>query len=156
MSVESSLEISPVNDGSVHPLAALSHLAEFRFQLRSFLAFSESAAEALGITAQQYQLLQVVAQAAGEGDPLGIPGIPITQVAERMLLRHNSAVELIDRAERATLVSRATDPADQRRALIRITSRGRDVLAQLVGQHVSFLAHCGPGLIAALERVTAN
>ena len=39
----------------------LKSLAEFRFQMRKFLNFSEIASERLGIPAQQYQLMQVIA-----------------------------------------------------------------------------------------------
>ena len=127
---------------------ALPPLAEFRFQLRSFLSFSESAAEAEGITAQQYQLLQVIEESSAAGTP-------ITRIAERMLLRHNSAVELIDRAVRAKLVRRTTDPTDQRRALITLTPHGHSLLARLVSEHLAFLSRTGHTLIAALERVTS-
>ncbi len=73
----------------------LKSLAEFRFQMRKFLSFSESASERCGIPAQQYQLMQVIA-AIPEGQQASI-----TYLAERMILRHNSTVELVDRAERA-------------------------------------------------------
>ena len=129
--------------GVLHQLPAL---AEFRFQLRSFLAFSESAAEQHGITPQQYQLLQIVAQAAPQG-------APITHIAERLLLRHNSAVELIDRAELATLVKRTEDPADHRRTLVRLTPRGRGLLTRLLRHHIAFLQQSGPHLIGSLQSV---
>ena len=127
-------------------LAKLPALAEFRFQVRTFLAFSEATAERHGITAQQYQLLQVVGQAAPEG-------IPITHVAERLLLRHHSAVELIDRAEFAGLVQRTADAADHRRARIRITPRGRQVMAVLVPEHLAFVQQAGPALMQALGQL---
>ena len=75
----------------------LNRLAEFRYQLRKFLSFSETEAERFGIAAQQYQLMQVIgALPTGES-------ASITFLAERMILRHNSTVELVDRAERAGL-----------------------------------------------------
>ena len=76
----------------------LQSLAEFRYQMRKFLSFSEIASERCGIPAQQYQLMQVIA-AMPEGQQASI-----TYLAERMILRHNSAVELVDRAERAGVV----------------------------------------------------
>ena len=81
----------------------LSELAEFRYQLRKFLSFSENVSESRGIPAQQYQLLQVVAAV-----PVGQES-SISYIAERMMVRHNSAVELVDRAEKSGLVRRVSD-----------------------------------------------
>jgi DNA-binding MarR family transcriptional regulator len=128
------------------PLKQVHHLADFRFRLRTFLSFSEQAADAAGITAQHYQLLQILAL----DDPRGVA---ITEIAQRMLLRHNSAVELIDRAERARLVLRTPDQDDHRRALILLTPRGRTLLARLVTEHLAYLRQDGPALVQALERV---
>ena len=90
----------------------LRELAEFRYQLRRFLSFSEMASEAVGISAQQYQVLQVIATVP-EGRPASI-----SYLAERMMVRHNSAVELVDRTERAGLVRRVVDESDHRRSLV--------------------------------------
>src|ERR1700750_1061623 len=92
--------------------AKLADLAEFRYRLRRFMSFSEVASEAAGISAQQYQLLQVIASVPSE------VASSITYVAERMMLKHNSAVELIDRAERSGLVRRVADENDHRRSLL--------------------------------------
>src|SRR5215469_7501408 len=86
--------------------AKLAELAEFRYQLRRFVSFSEAACEAAGVSAQQYQLLQVVATVPQEKE------CSISYVAERMVVRHNTAVELVDRAEKAGLVQRITDESD--------------------------------------------
>ncbi len=102
------------------PLARLSDLAEFRFQLRTFLSFSESASEAVGIAAQQYQLMQVIASTPQGQQP------SISYLAERMILRHNSTVELVDRAERAGLVRRENDERDLRRSLVQLTPARND------------------------------
>jgi len=83
----------PTDKSEPAPLtrAQMRRLAEFRFQLRKFLHFSSLAADAAGIRAQQYQLLQCVWGMPEELDPT------IANVAARMLLKHNSAVELVDR-----------------------------------------------------------
>ena len=128
-------------------MARLKELAEFRFQLRQFLSFSEYASEAAGIAAQQYQLMQVI-EALPEGQKASI-----TYLAERMILRHNSTVELVDRAERAGLVRRESDSADLRRSLIELTVKGRGVLAALIQQHVAELDARGPKIIEALQLV---
>jgi DNA-binding MarR family transcriptional regulator len=127
--------------------AKLKELAEFRYQLRRFLSFSEMASEALGISAQQYQVLQVIS-AVPEGRPASI-----SYLAERMMVRHNSAVELVDRAERSGLVRRVTDERDHRRSLVEVTALGGDVLSQLVGQHLTELETAGPEMSRALRRL---
>jgi len=125
-------------------------LAEFRYQLRRFLSFSEEAAERAGISAQQYQLLQVVAAA-----PVGAQA-SISYVAERMVLRHNSAVELVGRAERSGLVRRQEDTSDHRRALISLTAEGEAMLEDLVARHWMELERQGPELMTAMERLLGD
>lgn len=123
----------------------LKSLAEFRFQMRKFLSFSEVASERSGIPAQQYQLMQVIA-AMPEGQQASI-----TYLAERMILRHNSTVELVDRAERAGLVQRASDPSDMRRSLVQLTPAGQAILYPLIAEHLNELAPRCERLIRALH-----
>jgi DNA-binding MarR family transcriptional regulator len=125
----------------------LKSLAEFRFQLRKFLSFSEVASERYGIGAQQYQLMQVIA-AMPEGQMA-----TITYLADRMILRHNSTVELVDRAERSGLVRRETDERDLRRSIIQLTAQGRQLLDRLVQEHLSELAPRADNLIEALRNL---
>jgi DNA-binding MarR family transcriptional regulator len=125
----------------------LKNLAEFRFQMRKFLSFSEMASERCGIPAQQYQLMQVIA-AIPDGQQSSI-----TYLAERMILRHNSTVELVDRAERAGLVRRESDPTDMRRSLVHLTPEGQKILEQLVAEHLSELAPRCDHLIEALREL---
>ncbi|MBX6358892.1 MarR family winged helix-turn-helix transcriptional regulator [Pseudacidobacterium ailaaui] len=122
-------------------------LAEFRFQLRRFLHFSHLAAENAGLRHQQYQLLQCVYGMPGELDPT------IANVAARMLLKHNSAVELVDRTIEQGLLRRCPDPTDHRRILLRVTSLGEKILASLADHHLQELEQTGPELIRALRRV---
>jgi DNA-binding MarR family transcriptional regulator len=123
----------------------LKSLAEFRFQMRKFLSFSEMASERCGIPAQQYQLMQVIAAIPEDQQA------SITYLAERMILRHNSTVELVDRAERAGLVQRESDPKDMRRSLVHLTPEGQKILERLVVEHVSELAPRCEHLIHALR-----
>src|SRR5579863_5539278 len=127
--------------------AQMRRLAEFRFQLRKFLHFSSLAAGAAGIRAQQYQLLQCVWGMPEELDPT------IANVAARMLLKHNSAVELVDRTIEQGLLRRCPDPTDHRRILLRMTPQGEKLLASLAAWHVRELEETGPELIRALRRV---
>jgi DNA-binding MarR family transcriptional regulator len=122
-------------------------LADFRFELRRFLHFSECAALAAGLQPQQHQLLLQVA-----GAPEATP-VTIAYAAARLGLKHNSVVELVDRSEREGLLARAEDAGDKRRAILRVTRKGRRVLERLSGDHARELNEMAPNLIEALERV---
>ena len=128
-------------------LAHLQRLAEFRFQLRRFLHFSNVAAEEAGLHNQQYQMLQCVG-----GMPDGLSPT-IANVATRMLLKHNSAVELVDRTIDQGLIRRTADPFDHRRILLRLTPQGERVLASLAEFHMRELEQSGPELVRALNQV---
>lgn len=128
----------------------LKELAEFRFQLRQFLSFSEISSERHGIQAQQYQLLQVIA-AAPQGQPASV-----SYLADRMVLRHNSTVELVDRAERAGLVRRHTDERDLRRSIIKLTPTGDQMLRMMVAEHVQELERLSDRIIHSLRAVSQN
>ncbi|MGA7525192.1 MAG: MarR family winged helix-turn-helix transcriptional regulator [Acidobacteriaceae bacterium] len=127
--------------------AQMRRLAEFRFQLRKFLHFSSLAAADAGIRAQQYQLLQCVWGMPEELDPT------IANVAARMLLKHNSAVELVDRTIEQGLLRRCPDPTDHRRILLRMTPLGEKLLGSLAAWHLRELEETGPELIRSLRRV---
>jgi DNA-binding MarR family transcriptional regulator len=125
----------------------LKSLAEFRYQMRKFLSFSEAAAERVGIAAQQYQLMQVIAAMPVE------QYASISYLADRMILKHNSMVELVDRAERAGLVKREHDERDLRRSLVKMTPEGEVVLHKLVAEHLAELVpRCEP-LIRSLREL---
>ena len=131
-------------------LDQLRRLAEFRYQLRRFLHFSQAAADEAGIPHQQYQLLQCV-----RGIPPGVEPT-IANVAARMFLRHNSAVELVDRAIRQNLLLREHDAADHRRILLRVTPRGEQLIASLASHHMRELRQSGPELVRALRLVLSG
>lgn len=122
-------------------------LADFRFELRRFLQFSEGAAMEAGLQPQQHQLLLQVAGAA-EGTP-----VTIAYAACRLGLKHNSTVELVDRLEREGLIERTADRDDKRRAILRLTRKGRHVLESLSGDHALELNELAPRLVRALRRV---
>src|SRR6202789_602659 len=126
------------------PPSEIRTLAEFRYQLRRFLSFSENATEQRGIAAQQYQLIQAIA-AVPEGQQASI-----SYLADRMVLRHNSTVELVDRGERAGLVRREPDENDLRRSLVRLTPQGERMLQELAVEHLKELAPRCDHLIRAL------
>src|SRR5215472_13109882 len=111
------------------PDPLLTTLADFRYELRRFLHFSESAAQNAGLHPQQHQLLLQVA-----GAPEGT-AVTIAYAAERLGLRHNSTVELVDRSVREGLLARRTDPEDKRRAILHVSAKGRQVLGRLTDDH---------------------
>jgi len=135
------------NGNGLAEIPRLKELSEFRFQLRQFLSFSEVSSERHGIQAQQYQLLQVVA-AAPPGQPASV-----SYLADRMVLRHNSTVELVDRAERAGLVRRHTDERDLRRSIIKLTPAGDQVLRSMVAEHIQELERLSERIIQSLRAV---
>src|SRR5579863_9830359 len=93
-------------------------LLDLRTALRHFERWSEQQAKAAGLTAAQHQLLLAV---RGHADTRGPT---IGEVADYLLLRHHSAVGLIDRADTAGLVTRIRDPDDHRVVRLRLTSKG--------------------------------
>ncbi len=104
-------------------------LAEFRYQIRRFLRFSEQAARDAGVTPQQHQLLLGVAGFTGRG------WATITELAEFLQERHNAVVELVDRASRRGLVSREAVARDHRFVRVELTARGRRILSKLAALH---------------------
>lgn len=121
-------------------------LAQFRYQLRVFLAFSETAAERQGLTSQQHQAL------------LGIKGFvdsgPATvgDVARFLLIRHHSAVELINRMEKGGLIKRAADPEDARRVHLRLTTKGEQKLQAISRINIGELRRAAsPAMIRLLK-----
>jgi DNA-binding MarR family transcriptional regulator len=122
-------------------------LADFRFELRRFLHFSESAAIAAGLQPQQHQLLLQVA-----GAPEGTD-VTIAYAAARLELKHNSTVELVDRSEREGLLTRTADSGDRRRAILRVTRKGRQVLGRLSSDHARELNELGPRLAKSLRLI---
>lgn len=122
-------------------------LADFRFELRRFLYFSECAAVAVGLHPQQHQLLLQVA-----GAPQGT-AVTIAYAAARLELKHNSTVELVDRSEREGLLMRTADSGDRRRAILRVTRKGRLLLGRLSSEHARELNERGPRLTKALQQI---
>ena len=115
-------------------------LAGFRYSLRKFLRFSEDAAGAVGLTGQHYQAMLVV-RACPEDRWL-----TIADLAQQLLIKHNSAVELVDRLVELDLLSRQPSRQDRRKVELSLTERGRNVLAKLAALHRAELQRIGPQL----------
>jgi DNA-binding MarR family transcriptional regulator len=122
-------------------------LAEFRYQIRRFLHFSEQVVKQAGLERGQYQLMLAI-----KGMP---PGVwpRIRELATRMQIRHHSAVELINRLEAGSFVHRTRAADDRREVLLALTPKGEKVLAELAIHHHDELRSAGPELVAALRRI---
>lgn len=122
-------------------------LAEFRYQIRRFLHFSEEAVTKAGLERGQYQLMLAI-----KGMPAGMRP-RIRDLADRMKIRHHSAVELVNRLETGGFVHRSRAQDDRREVLLALTPKGEKVLAELALHHHEELRSAGPELVAALRRI---
>ena len=122
-------------------------LAALRYTLRKFLRFSEDAARAAGLTPQQHQALLAIK---------GFPGrdrVTIGELAERLQLRHHSAVGLADRLVSARLAVRKADAMDRRQVILALTARGEAVLERLSAAHREQLRRVAPQMSVLLEQL---
>lgn len=119
-------------------------LLGFRTELRRFLHWSEEEARTAGLTPAQHQLLLAV---RGHPDPAGPT---IGELADYLVLRHHSVVELIDRAAKAGLVERVGDEADHRVVRLRLTRQGEQAIERLSRLHLEELRRLAP-LLGSLE-----
>lgn len=120
-------------------------LADFRHLLRRFLAFSEEQAEKLGLSAQQHQALLAI-------KGYGASPLSIGDLAQRLAIRHNSAVGLVNRLVGVGFVVRDYDPNDRRRAFLALTTKGERVLELLSTAHRDELRTIAPLLMPLLEQ----
>jgi DNA-binding MarR family transcriptional regulator len=120
-------------------------LAELRYRIRQFLRGSDDAAEAAGLEPQQYQMLLAI---RGISD-----AVNIGRLAERLALRHHSAVGLIDRLEAHGYVRRARSGRDQRQVSVVLLPRGRRVLEKVVHQRLHELRGSGRALVATIRAI---
>ena len=122
-------------------------LAELRYRIRRFLQEGDETAHDAGLEAQQYLLL------------LAIRGLPegqeatIRTLAERLLLRHHSTVELVDRLETRGYVKRVRGREDRRQVLVLLQARGEKLLERVVGQRLIELRSHGRALVGAISSV---
>lgn len=126
------------------PKAELDRLAEFRYQLRRFLRFSEELTRQHGLTSLQYQLLLQIA---------GFPGrdwATVGELAERLQAHAHGVVALVSRCEAAGLVERRASAVDRRRVEIHLTAAGRRRLSALAARHRDELAALGAAFAVPL------
>jgi len=120
-------------------------LAELRYRIRKFVGEGDAVARAAGLEPQQYLLL------------LAIRGLPdnveatIRALADRLALKHHSAVELIDRLESHGYVRRTRSRDDRRRVLVTLLPRGERLLEQVARDRIGELRASGTALVAAIS-----
>jgi len=120
-------------------------LAELRYRIRHFLREGDAKARAVGLEPQQYLML------------LAIRGLPegreatIQTLAERLALKHHSAVELVDRLEANGYVRRTRSRDDRRRVFVTLLPRGERLLEQVAQNRISELRTSGEALVGAIE-----
>ena len=124
---------------------AYAALAQFRLQVRTFLAFSETAAQRAGLTPQQHQALLAIKGFAGAD------AASIGDVARFLLIRHHTAVGLVDRISKLGLIKRVADPQDARRVLVKLTAKGEQKLQVLSRIHLQELRAASPALSRILR-----
>lgn len=120
-------------------------LAAFRYAVRQFQHFSEAAAEAVGLPPQQHQALLAI-----KGFP-GASSITISQLAERLQIRHHSAVGLIDRLVAQKYVVRTISDKDRRQVYVTLTDQGMEILEKLSAAHKEELRRMTPQLRELLD-----
>ena len=124
-------------------------LAAFRLALRRFVAFSEANARRAGVTPQQHQALLSI-----KGGYPGRQEISIGELADHLLLKNHSTVELVARLVKAGLVVREPSSQDRRRIVVRITPKGETLLRQLSATNLAELrasAHLMSGFLTSLQ-----
>jgi len=115
-------------------------LARFRYQLRLFLAFSETAARKAGLSPQQHQALLAIKGFSGPAPA------SVGDLARFLLIRHHTAVELVNRMVKLGLLSRLADDDDGRRVLVQLTKKGEQKLQALSRIHIDELRSVSPAL----------
>ena len=120
-------------------------LAELRYRIRQFLKEGDATAREEGLEPQQYLMLLAI-----QGLPPDVPG-KIRTLADRLALKHHSAVELVDRLEQHGYVKRTRSHQDKRQVLVTLLPKGQKVLERVVQQRISELRATGRQLVQAID-----
>lgn len=128
------MTVAATSNGAGEPAEPLTKqdfeaLAQFRFGIRRYLRFSEETVRGYGLTPQQYQLLLAL-----KGHP-GREWATVGELADRLQLRHHSVVELLNRAQRKSLIERGPDPTDRRTVRVQLSRAGEQTLERLSTLH---------------------
>jgi DNA-binding MarR family transcriptional regulator len=123
-------------------------LAEFRYLLRKFLRFSRDFLRTTaGLNPEQYEALLAI---KGFNAPIGLT---ISQLSERLQVKHHSAVNIVDRLAEKKLVSREAAETDRRQRHVQLTAKGEKLIEELATAHRKEIRLRSPDMIQALERL---
>ena len=125
-------------------------LAELRYRIRKFLREGDTVASETGLEPQQYLLLLMI-----KGIPNGQEAT-VSNLAERLVLKHHSVVELIDRMEAHGYVRRSRSREDRRSVLVSLLPRGEKLLEQVAQHRVGELRASGAALANAIAALLKN
>jgi|SRR5882724_2605103 len=125
-------------------------LAELRYRIRSFVREGDAKARDAGLEPQQYLILLAI-----RGLPDGVDAT-IRALADRLMLKHHSVVELVDRLEQGGLVRRSRARDDRRRVLVSLLPRGEKLLEEVARHRIGELRSSGAALVAAIEALLEN
>ena len=120
-------------------------LAELRYRIRLFLRAGDATALSEGLEPQQYQMLLAIRGL--QEDELATVGT----LADRLAIKHHSAVELVDRLEKRGFVRRLREKEDRRQVRVMLLPRGERALSGVVKERISELRASGAALAAAIQ-----
>ncbi|HEY6069865.1 MAG TPA: MarR family transcriptional regulator [Chthoniobacterales bacterium] len=123
-------------------------LAEFRYLLRKFLRFSKDFLRTeAGLNPEQYEALLAVKAFSSD------KGLTISQLSERLQVKHHSAVNIVDRLVEKKLVTRCAGETDRRQRHVDLTPKGEKLIQVLAAAHWNELRNRSGEMISALERL---
>jgi DNA-binding MarR family transcriptional regulator len=123
-------------------------LANFRYLLRKFLRFSKDFLKANGnLSPEQYEALLAIKAFTSIG------GLTISQLSERLQVKHHSAVNIVDRLVEAKLITRAAGESDRRRRHVQLTAKGEKLIDELAAVHRKEIRERSKEMIETLERI---
>ena len=123
-------------------------LAEFRYLLRKFLRFSKDFLRTTaGLNPEQYEALLAVKAFAA---PVGLT---ISELSERLQVKHHSAVNIVDRLVERKLITREAGETDRRRRHVQLTAKGEKLIEELAPVHRKEIRMRSAEMIKVLERL---
>ncbi len=125
-------------------------LADWRYLLRRLIGRRELAAREAGVEPQQYMLLLQIKGLEKRGR------VTVGMLAERLQIRHHSAVELVDRLVERGMVARRRHDGDRRRVVVVLRPKGDAVLRRLVLYSLAELRTEAPALLVTLGRLVRD
>jgi DNA-binding MarR family transcriptional regulator len=122
-------------------------LAELRYLGRKFLRYSKDFLRATaGLNPEQYEALLAVKAFPSES-------LTISQLSERLQVKHHSAVNIVDRLVERQLLRRQAGEKDRRERHLELTDKGEQLIEELARVHHIELSKRSEEMIKALQRL---